>query len=126
MPPTNPTVLVTGGCGFIGTWVLRELITRGVNAVVLDAGERPERWHRVIGDSAENIPLVHGSLLDRPLVSDLFDRHQVTHVIHLAALLTPACQNDPWTGCQVNVLGSVALLEEMRKRAGTIRVVSLA
>lgn len=126
MSTNAATVLVTGGCGFIGTWVLRELITRGVNAVVLDAGERPERWHRVIGDSAENIPLLQGSLLDRPLVSDLFDRHQVTHVIHLAALLTPACQNDPWTGCQVNILGSVALMEEIRKRAGTIRGFSYA
>lgn len=120
MPSINSTILVTGGCGFIGTWVLRELCERGIDTVVLDASERPDRWRRVMGDAGEKIPLVRGSLLDRDLLTDLFERHRITHVIHLAALLTPACQNDPWEGCQVNVLGTVALLEEMRKRAGAI------
>ena len=126
MSDNATNVLVTGGCGFIGTWVLRELLDRGLNAVVLDAGERPARWRRVIGDASEEIPLVRGSLLDRSMVTNLFEQHRITHVIHLAALLTPACQNDPWEGCQVNVLGSVALLEELRKRAGGIRGFSYA
>ncbi len=120
------TVLVTGGCGFIGTWVLRELLERGLNVVVLDAGERPARWHRVIGESAERILIVRGSLLDRDLLVNLFQQHRITLVIHLAALLTPACQKDPWEGCQVNVLGTVALLEELRKRQGVIRGFSYA
>lgn len=126
MSTNAPTVLVTGGCGFIGTWVLRELCERGIDTVVLDAGERPERWRRVIGDVAGKIPNVRGSLIDRTLVANLFENHRITHVIHLAALLTPACQCDPWEGCQVNVLGTVALLEEIRKRAGTIRGFSYA
>src|SRR5262249_19714546 len=50
-----------------------------------------------------------------------FSGHDITHVIHLAALLTPACQADPWEGCRVNVLGSVALFEQIRKRGSQIR-----
>jgi len=123
---STPTVLVTGGCGFIGTWVLRELIERGLNAVALDTGERSARWGRIIGTAAETITLVRGSLLDRDLLSQVFQQYGITHVIHLAALLTPACQNDPWEGCQVNVLSSVALFEEIRKRAGSIRGFSYA
>lgn len=123
---STPTVLVTGGCGFIGTWVLRELLERGLNAVVLDAGERPARWQRILGAAADNVPLVRGSLLDREQLSEVFAQRNITHVIHLAALLTPACQNDPWDGCQVNVLGSVALFEELRKRTGSIRGFSYA
>jgi nucleoside-diphosphate-sugar epimerase len=112
-------VLVTGGCGFIGTWVVRELLERGLRVVVLDAGERSARWERVIGAGNASVPLVQGSLLDRALLGRVFDEHRVTNVIHLAALLTPACQADPWEGCRVNVLGTVALLEQVR--TSTIR-----
>jgi len=111
---SKPTVLVTGGCGFIGTWVVRELLERGLRVVVLDAGERPARWERVIGAESGSVPLVQGSLLDRALLGRVFDEHQITNVIHLAALLTPACQADPWEGCRVNVLGTVALFEQVR------------
>jgi nucleoside-diphosphate-sugar epimerase len=113
----RPTVLVTGGCGFIGTWVVRELLERGLRVVVLDAGERPARWERVIGAESGSVPLVQGSLLDRALLDRVFAGHQVTNVIHLAALLTPACQADPWEGCRVNVLGTVALFEQVRASA---------
>ena len=113
-PGQTTTVLVTGGCGFIGTWVVRELLGRGLRVVVLDAGERPARWGRVIGPGSEGVSLVQGSLLDRELLARSFAEYQVTHVIHLAALLTPACQADPWEGCRVNVLGTVALLEQIR------------
>jgi nucleoside-diphosphate-sugar epimerase len=109
-----PTVLVTGGCGFIGTWVVRELLERGLRIVVLDASGRPARWQRVIGPRSEQVPIIQGSLLDRELLARVFAEHRVTHVIHLAALLTPACQSDPWDGCRVNVLGSVALFEQVR------------
>jgi len=128
---SNPTgektvVLVTGGCGFIGTWVVRELLGRSQSVVVLDAGERPARWERVIGTASAKVPLVRGSLLDRKLLGRVFEEHHVSNVIHLAALLTPACQADPWEGGRVNVLGSLALLEEARLRGAGLRGFSYA
>jgi len=108
-------VLVTGGGGFIGTWVLRSLADRGINSVAFDAHYSPERRQRLLGDRAVKIHFVEGSLLDRSLLANLFEKHQITHVIHLAALLTPACQQDPFIGCEVNVLGSVALFEQAVK-----------
>ena len=123
---SEPTVLVTGGGGFIGTWVVRELLERGLRVVVLDAGERPARWERVIGAESGSVPLVQGSVLDRALLGRVFDEHQVTNVIHLAALLTPACQADPWEGCRVNVLGAVALFEQIRTFAIRIQGFSYA
>lgn len=109
------SVLVTGGSGFVGTWVLRSLMNRGISAVALDAFENAQRWQRLLGPRASEIPFVRGSLLDRDLLSRIFTEHGVTHVIHLAALLTPACQEDPYAGCEVNVLGSVALFEQAVK-----------
>ncbi len=122
----EPSVLVTGGCGFIGTWVVRELLGRGLRVVVLDAGGRPARWERVIGEGAKHIPLIRGSLLDRDLLARVFAEYQVHRVIHLAALLTPACQSDPWEGCRANVLGSVAVFEQVRACANRIQGFSYA
>lgn len=122
----NTSILVTGGCGFIGTWVLKDLLNRGLRAVVLDAGTVPQRWPRILGADADKVPLIQGSLLDRDLLRRVFDDHAITHVIHLAALLTPACQQDPWLGCQVNVLGTVGLFEEARRCAGRVRGISYA
>ncbi|MCX7423559.1 MAG: NAD(P)-dependent oxidoreductase [Planctomycetia bacterium] len=111
----SETVLVTGGSGFIGTWVLRALLARGIRAVVFDAHENPARWQRLLGARAAETPFVKGSLLDRALLARLFDEHGITHVIHLAVLLTPSCHDDPFAGCEVNVLGSVALFEQAKR-----------
>jgi nucleoside-diphosphate-sugar epimerase len=55
----------------------------------------------------------------------VIDRHEISHVIHLAALLTPACQQDPFLGCQVNVLGSAAVFDAAR-RSARVRAISYA
>lgn len=76
-------VLITGGCGFIGSHLAERLLARGDSVTVLDdlsTGSmdnvahlvgRPGFQHRI------------GSALDRPLVSELVDRADVT--VHLAA-----------------------------------------
>jgi nucleoside-diphosphate-sugar epimerase len=121
----NDTVLVTGGSGFIGTWVLRELLARNARPVVVDVQPAPQRWQRVLGERAAEVVSIEASLLDRELLQTVIEQQGVTHLIHLAALLTPECQKDPWLGCQVNVLGSTALFEAAR-RSGRVRSLSYA
>ncbi|MEX2188500.1 MAG: NAD(P)-dependent oxidoreductase [Pirellulales bacterium] len=121
----SEVVLVTGGSGFIGAWVLRELLRRGARPVVLDTQPGDERWTQLLGDRAGEIERTDASLLDRDQVQAAIERHGVTHVVHLAALLTPACQQDPWLGCQVNVLGSAAVFDAAR-RCGRVRGLSYA
>ena len=118
-------VLVTGGSGFIGTWVLRELLARDAKVVVVDVQPAPARWQRVLGGREAEVTMIEASLLDRDRLQDIIEQHGVTHIIHLAALLTPVCQQDPWLGCQVNVLGSTALFEAAR-RSGRVRSLSYA
>ncbi len=121
----NDTVLVTGGSGFIGTWVLRELLARNVQPVVVDVQPTPPRWQRVLGSRAADVVFVEASLLDRDRIQNVIEQHSVTQVIHLAAMLTPECQTDPWLGCQVNVLGSTTLFDAAR-RSGQVRSLSYA
>ena len=121
----SDTVLVTGGSGFIGTWVLRELLARNAKPVMVDVQPAPTRWRRVLGGRAAEVISIEASLLDRERLQDAIEQHGVTHIIHLAALLTPECQKDPWLGCQVNVLGSTALFEAAR-RSGRVRSLAYA
>ncbi|MCC7264010.1 MAG: NAD-dependent epimerase/dehydratase [Candidatus Latescibacteria bacterium] len=121
----TPTVLVTGGSGFVGTWVLRELLARQATPVVVDLQPGGARWQRVLGEAAAQVRYENASLLDPAQLQEVIERHQVTHLIHLAALLTPACQQDPWLGCQVNVLGSTAVFEAAR-RSGRIKAIAYA
>lgn len=125
--PQALTALVTGGSGFIGTWVLRELLARGVRPVVFDVQANPQRWSQILGaDAAASMAFVQGNLLDRELLQKTCDEYHVTHLIHLAALLTPACQQDPWAGFQVNVVGSTALFELARANSSQIQGFSYA
>lgn len=122
----SATVLVTGGSGFIGTWVLRELLARGAQPVAFDLQPAPERWQKILRAVAAGIQFEQGSLLDRERLQNVCDKHRVTHVIHLAALLTPACQQDPWAGAQVNIMGSMALWEMARSRRTPLQGFSYA
>jgi UDP-glucose 4-epimerase len=121
----NHTVLVTGGSGFIGTWVLRELLQRDVRPVVVDVQPAHERWQRILGDRSSDVVWADASLTDRDSLQSVIEQHGIAHIIHLAALLTPACQQDPWRGCQVNVLGSTAVFDAAR-RSNRVHSISYA
>ena len=121
----KPVVFVTGACGFVGTWVVRELLSRNAKVVAIDHQPIPDRWERVIGDERENITYAQTEITDRDTLLALMNQHDVTHVIHLAALLTPACQADPFEGCRVNILGSTALFDAARL-TGRITAISYA
>ena len=118
--------LVTGGSGFVGSWVIRDLLLQEHSVVVFDLTARQDRWQNVIGSAAAQIVFEQGDLADRPLLEHVFQEHAITHVIHLGALLTPACQADPFLGCQVNILGSAAVWEAVRRRREHIRGFSYA
>ena len=119
------SALVTGGSGFVGSWVLLELIKRKARVVVLDRFPAKDRWQRLLCDQAAEVGFTDASLTDRDAVQTVIESHGITHVIHLAALLTPDCQKDPFIGCQVNVLGSAAVFDAAR-RSGLVETISYA
>lgn len=98
--------LVTGGAGFMGSHVARELLGMGARVVILDD---------LSGGFVENIPdeaqFVHGSITDRELVSNVFKEHRFDHVYHLGAYaaegLSHFIKNFNYTN---NVVGSVNLI----------------
>jgi len=59
------TVLVTGASGFIGKWVLRELLEAGARVVALDVRPATERWNRVLGVGPKDVVFSDMPLIDR-------------------------------------------------------------
>ena len=73
------SILVTGGAGYIGSHVVRQLVERGERVVVLDNLSTGYR-SAVLG-----APLVVGDTGDRTVVTNLLKEHRVDTVLHFAA-----------------------------------------
>lgn len=108
----DQVVLVTGGCGFIGTELCARLVTRGYQVTAFDNMSR--------GSAAglapairSSVEVVVGDVTDPETVRSVFARHRFDAVIHLAAThFIPDCDRDP-VGCiRTNVLGTQVLLQE--------------
>ncbi|QOG18590.1 MULTISPECIES: UDP-glucose 4-epimerase GalE [Bradyrhizobium] len=112
----RPTVLVTGGAGYIGSHACRALAAAGYQPVVYDNLTTGHR-NFVAG------PLVTGDLLDGAALARAFADHKVTAVMHFAAAsLVGESMTDPQKYYINNVQGTLSLLQAMRN-AGCHRIV---
>jgi len=100
-------VLVTGGAGFIGSYLVPQLLDRGYDVIVFDMAADPPALRPVMG----RIGYVRGDL-GSP--SDLY-RAMMTHrpegVFHLGAVLAGPCEENPIRGFQINFGSTQVLLE---------------
>ena len=112
----RPTVLVTGGAGYIGSHACRALTAAGYQPVVYD---NLSTGHR----SFVSGPLVTGDLLDGAMLARAFADHKITAVMHFAAAsLVGESMTDPQKYYINNVQGTLSLLQAMRN-AGCHRIV---
>ena len=110
------TYLVTGGMGCIGAWTLYHLYQQGKRGVCFDLSEDGQRVDLLMSqDEQAQITFVKGDLTDFNQVKRAFESQGITHVIHLAALQIPFCRANPVLGSQVNVTGTVNVLEAARQ-----------
>ena len=65
-------------------------------------------------------------MTDGAAVGRALDEHEITNVVHLAALQVPFCRADPERGARVNVHGTVVVLEAIKARLGRIRGLAYA
>jgi UDP-glucuronate 4-epimerase len=116
-------VLVTGGTGCIGSWVVRNLVQENVPVVVLTAGQRFGRLKLILtGAELDAVTFVTGDISDLATLESASRRHGINRIIHLAGMQLPFCAGDPIRGALVNVVGTISVFE-LAKRLGIERVV---
>ncbi len=113
----HKTFLITGGAGFIGSAVVRELVKntqhRVVNVDKLTYAGNLESLASV--ESNERYTFVQADICDAPAMQQLFEQHQPDVVMHLAAESHVDRSIDgPAEFIQTNVVGTAVLLEAAR------------
>lgn len=109
------TTLVTGGLGFVGSYVLRNFLSRGDRLVTLDWMVSRNAAHEVLGrDDLERLTVISGDVSDPQLVARVVKEHDVRRIVHLAALLPAYVDADPPAALRVNCQGLVNVLEAAR------------
>jgi nucleoside-diphosphate-sugar epimerase len=119
-------VLVTGVLGCLGAWTAAAVLEDGDEPVGYDLGENRGRLELVLGERASAIELVAGDVADRAQLERALDEHEITRVVHLAALQVPFCRDDPVRGATVNVVGTVNVIEAVKRRLDRIPGVAYA
>ena len=108
--------LVTGGTGCIGSWVVRALVREGVPVTVLASSGNVDRLELILLPRRARRRLGRqGRLTDVDALETIARDARVTSVIHLAALQLPLCAADPINGARVNVQGTAAMFELVRR-----------
>ena len=110
-------VLITGGAGFIGSHLAEQRFARGDEVLVIDNFATGRRDNIETQDGLE---LVEGTIADRDLMRETFDRFRPDVVVHAAA-----SYKDPENWAEdtaTNVLGSAIVAQES-KRAGVKRII---
>ena len=107
----DKTVLVTGGTGSFGNFVVRRLLNAGVKEVrVLSRDEKKQYDMRVFYQGRKDLTFVIGDIRQREVVDEAMEGVQV--VFHAAALKqVPTCEQHPMQAVHTNVLGAENLVE---------------
>jgi nucleoside-diphosphate-sugar epimerase len=112
---TGERFLVTGANGCIGAWVVAQLVSEGVEVVTFSTGDDDFRMRYLVGrESNALITKLQGDVGDLSDVQNAMHAHDITHVVHLAGLQTPACAADPALGARVNVIGTINLFTAVK------------
>ena len=100
-------VLVTGGAGFIGSYLVPALLDRGTDVVVFDLADDPPSLAKV----RDKISYVRGDLSSPHDLYRAFLGREIRGVFHLGSILAGPCDADPIRGFKVNFGSTQALLD---------------
>ena len=104
-------ILVTGGAGYIGSHMVKVLLDKGHDVVIIDSLERG--FQEAIDTRAV---FKKGNLLDKKFLSDVFSEATFDGVIHFAAYIAVGeSMQKPEMYFDNNVVGALNLLDVMHK-----------
>ncbi|MGE0774528.1 MAG: NAD-dependent epimerase/dehydratase family protein [Sphingomonadaceae bacterium] len=113
-------ILLTGGNGFMGSWVARRLIGRGLTVRVFATREDRSPLEAIMGAGAGKAEWYVGDVSNTAHVEEA--ARGCDAIIHIAAMLGPASAADPLRCMAVNLGGTLNMFE-VAKRQGIGRVI---
>ena len=122
------TTLLTGGNGWVPSFVLRRLARRGEQVVSYDLMEPDRELRDHLGDAIENVIFVSGDVTDAAHLQRIAEDHQVDKIIHAAAI-TPRLHREmeePARIIDVNLMSTVHCLELIRRIPRITRMVYIS
>lgn len=110
------TILVTGGYGCIGAETSKWLLKNSdASVVVCSRTVSEERTERIFHDvDRERLTTFKVDVTDRKALQEVISEQQVTRLVHLAALQTPDCNAHRHLGLEINLGGTLNVIEAMK------------
>jgi nucleoside-diphosphate-sugar epimerase len=119
--------LITGAKGFIGAWIVKELVDRGDQPWVFDIDAESARLATLLTPvQMASLKLIQGDITQFKDVERAIVDHGITHVFHLAGIQVPFCAADPLRGAMINVVGTLNVFEVARRRRDLVRSIAYA
>ncbi len=102
------------GAGLVGAQVARILVERGQKPVLMDYAAQPAALAGILDLGA--VTLVDGDILRPFVLTQIIRDHAITAIVHTAAnpMLTLGAQRDPAAAINLNIMGTVNVLEAAR------------
>ena len=102
---------VTGGTGFIGAYVVRDLLREGHDVTIYDVAPNLEFLEDILGDAISDVTVVRGDVTDMPHLLRAMQQAGPQRVVHLASLLSLTSEENPLRAVQVNLEGTIHTFE---------------
>ena len=79
-------ILVTGGCGFIGSHTTIELLDRNYDVVIIDnfSNSKPDALDKIKQITNKEVAFYEGDVCDKNILYKIFKEHKIDAVVHFA------------------------------------------
>ena len=104
--------LITGGTGFVGSYIARALVRSGENVTAYDFMPDTTVMDMIMSpEEKDSISIVRGDVSDFLQLARTVEENKVTRIIHLSSMLHPASNENPALAEKINNLGQVNVFE---------------
>jgi nucleoside-diphosphate-sugar epimerase len=104
------TFLITGGCGFLGLWLTRSLVSRGEEVILYDVNIND----KLVKDIIHQVKVYKGSITSSEELKEVLRKEKPNVLVHYAALLSSAAEADPRVGYEVNISSTWPIFDAAR------------